>query len=222
MAGAGDPAGEEAIYRAEAARRPQAWQPWWWLASWNQRAGRVDEAIRCYREMVRRAPSFHQGYTDLGGYLVLRGQYPQAIDTLKISLRLLPTQPAFDNLGSAYFNLGRFPEAVDAYNQSLQFGKADYRAWLNLGDAYYWQAGRKAQARDAYAQAVATRARACGGTQPPIREYGGRSLDFQPRDSLRKTGTRRQCPRLPRPRAGCGQCQRRRPLPGCAHALGAR
>jgi tetratricopeptide (TPR) repeat protein len=145
---------ERDTYLATIRRRPHCWQPYWWLATWYYREGNVDEAMRTYREMIRRAPDLHTGYSSLGGMLVLRGEYGRAIDTLKKAVELRPTKIAFGNLGVAYFNTGRFAEAVDAFNQSFQFGDADYQNWLNLGDAYYWLRDRKDQAAQSYAQAV--------------------------------------------------------------------
>jgi len=69
-------------------------------------------------------------------------------------LTLKPTKVAFDNLGTAYFNSGRLSESIDAYNQSFQFGFADYQSWLNLGDAYFWLRDRQDQAAEAYSQAI--------------------------------------------------------------------
>jgi serine/threonine-protein kinase len=150
----GQPEREREIYLKSMAQRPHSWQPYWWLASWHYRRGDVDGAVAAYREMIRRAPESYKGYSSLGGMLVLRGNYSQAIDTLKRALELRPTRGTFDNLGTAYFNSGRFGEAVDAYNQSFQFGVADYQSWVNLGDAYLWLQGRKDEADSAYAQAI--------------------------------------------------------------------
>ncbi len=145
---------EKALYLAAVARRPDGWQPWSWLAVWNYRNGQMDEATRAYRQMIRCAPDYAEGYANLGGLLVLRGRYAAAVDTLKRALALRPSKGAFDNLGTAYFNSGRLQEAIDAYNQAFQFGTADYLSWLNLGDAYYWLRNRKDQAAGAYAQAI--------------------------------------------------------------------
>jgi len=104
--------------------------------------------------------------------LVLRGDYARAIDTLRRSIELRPTKVAYDNLGTAYFNSGRFDEAIEAYNQSFQFGFAGYQSWLNLGDAYYWLRDRSDQAADAYAQAVRL-----GRDEQRARLREGRSAD---------------------------------------------
>jgi len=47
-----------------------------------------------------------------------------------------------------------FIPSVRAYNQSFQFGFAEYDSWLNLGDAYIFLRHRQDQAADAYAQAI--------------------------------------------------------------------
>jgi len=145
---------EKEVYLAAIQRRPHCWQPHWWLAVWNYRKGNVDAAIRGFETMIRCAPLLANGYSSLGGLLVVRGDYGNAIDTLKASLALRPTAEAFTNLGTAYFNSGRFDEAVDAYNQSFQFGFTDFQLWVNLGDARFWQPGHRDQAAEAYAQAI--------------------------------------------------------------------
>jgi tetratricopeptide (TPR) repeat protein/tRNA A-37 threonylcarbamoyl transferase component Bud32 len=150
----GQPAKEKEAYLAAIAGHPYWWQPYWWLATWHAREGNVEESIRADEQMILRSPDFYQGYANLGGMLVQRGSYAPAIDALKRSLALRPTKEAFNNLATAYFNSGRLEEAIDAYNQSFQFGTAGYESWLNLGDAYFWLRNRKDEAAQAYAQAV--------------------------------------------------------------------
>ena len=145
---------ERQVYLATISTRPHCWQPYWWLATWYFRQGRIDESAQAFREMVRRAPDLYRGYSSLGGILVLTAAYEQAIDTLKYSIALRPDPSAFDNLGTAYFNTGRLDDAVAAYNQAFQFGYANYVSWMNLGDAYFYLHGRRDQAAGAYAQAV--------------------------------------------------------------------
>jgi serine/threonine-protein kinase len=148
------PEKEKETYLAAIAGRPHCWQPWWWLATWEYHHGRIEESMHAYREMIRCSPDLYRGYASLGGLMVLKGDYAPAVDTLKRSIALRPNQYAFDNLGTAYFNSGRLDEAVDAYNQSFQFGFAGYLSWLNLGDSYYWLRGRQDQAAEAYREAV--------------------------------------------------------------------
>jgi len=168
----GQPEMEKETYLATIAGRPHCWQPYWWLATWYFRRGELPDAIGAYRNMIQRAPDLYRAYSGLGGIFVLQGEYGRAIDTLKISIALRPSVVAFENLGTAYFNSGRLEQAVEAYNQSFQFGFADYRLWLNLGDAYYWLRGRSDQAAEAYAQAVRM-----GRDEDASRGHGGRTFD---------------------------------------------
>lgn len=170
----GQPERELQCYQEAIEQRPIDWQPWWWLSAWHFRRGETDESIRCYRELILRAPLLHRGYASLGGLLVLKGNYDAAVDSLKLSLALRPTKEAFANLGTAYFNTGRFEAAAAAYNQAFQFGDADYVVWLNLGDAYYFLRDRKVDANAAYAQSVRLgcddlRARAARGSPVDVR-----------------------------------------------------
>jgi serine/threonine-protein kinase len=169
----GQPDSELAVYRAVIARRPHCWQPYSWLANAYYRRGQVEDAIREYREMVRHAPQYYLGYSNLGGLLVLHGDYAAAIDSLRLSIGLRPTKSAFANLGTAYFNSDRIQEAVDSYNQAFQFGFAEYDAWLNLGDAYFFLHNRQDQAAEAYGQAVRL-----GRETIATRAQQGRSFDI--------------------------------------------
>jgi len=162
----GDREREKQAYLAAIAKRPHCWAPRWWLGTWQFRAGQYDDALRSFTEMIERAPQLATGYASLGGTMIMRGDYARAIETLRQSVALRPSKVAFDNLGTAYFNTGRYVEAVDAYNQSFQFGQANYMSWFNLGEAYYWLRDRKDQAAGAYRESVrlgsgemATRAR---------------------------------------------------------------
>ena len=170
----GQPERERDTYLEEIARRPHCWPTWWWLATWYFRQGDVDASVGAFREMVRLAPDYAEGYSSLGGVLVQRGSYAQAIDTLKHSLELRPSQGAYDNLGTAYFHSKRFQEAVDAYNQAFQFGTADYVTWFNLGDAYSWLQGRERDAAGAYAQSITL-----GRDEIASRALEGRSVDVR-------------------------------------------
>jgi serine/threonine-protein kinase len=145
---------ERSVYEQAAARRPHAFKPRWWLASWEFRNGHVPQAIARFREMVQRSPAYWNGYASLGGLLLFLGDYAAAIDTLRLGTELHPSATAYSNLGTAYFSSGRLSEAVDAYNQAFQFDDADYQLWLNLGDAYFWLRNRPDQARDAFRQGV--------------------------------------------------------------------
>ena len=147
----GDPAKEKQAYLAIIAQHPHWWKPYWWLGACDFRQGNVRELAT----VLEQDSAFAEGASDLGRLRLARGEYSGAIQEFRRALELNPHYPDLHfNLATAYFNSGRLAEAVDAYNQSFQFGTAGYESWLNLGDAYFWLRNRRAEATDAYAQAV--------------------------------------------------------------------
>jgi Flp pilus assembly protein TadD len=65
-----------------------------------------------------------------------------------------PGEPAaWYSLGVAYFELGRYQEAVEAYKEALRLKPDDAAAWNNLGNAYS-DLGRYQEAIQAYKEAL--------------------------------------------------------------------
>lgn len=66
------------------------------------------------------------------------GQYQQAVDALKRSIKLNPHAPdPYYYLGDVYFLSGQYKEAVKSYKQAIKL-KPDYAvAYNNLGTAYH-------------------------------------------------------------------------------------
>ncbi|MGD0785408.1 MAG: tetratricopeptide repeat protein [Sedimentisphaerales bacterium] len=60
---------------------------------------------------------------------------------------------AYNNLGSAYARLGRWPEAVDDYQQAIKIKPDLAKAYYNLGYAY-GELGRSTEAIEAFKQAI--------------------------------------------------------------------
>ncbi len=168
----------KAVYRV-----PGSWQVCWWLGSLLFRMGRYDEAGDAFRELTRRSPRNHRGYANLGGILVLQGRYPEGIEALERANELQPGVVAWSNLGTAWFNLRRFDEAIAAYQTALQFEYQDPEVWANLGDAYWWAPGRRGLALDAYREAEKA---ALGRLDRPTTQPGADALlaDIYPKLGL--------------------------------------
>ena len=82
------------------------------------------------------------------------GEYLKATDTFIHSISLEPTAYAYSNVGTSYFYLHRFDDAAANYEQALKLGDDDFEIWWNLGEAYYWSAGRRSEAEHAFRQCV--------------------------------------------------------------------
>ena len=70
-------------------------------------------------------------------------------------MAIRPTQASYSNLGTAYFNRGRFAEAGRTFEEAVKLAETNYEIWGNLADAYYWAPGQRALAAGAYAKAIA-------------------------------------------------------------------
>jgi tetratricopeptide (TPR) repeat protein len=108
-----------------------------------------------YSQVVSLAPDSFTGYYNLGGVRILQGRYAEAIPLLEQSLSIRATADARSNLATAYFQMRHYPEAAKHFEEAVRLDEKNYLLWGNLGDAYYWAPGRRAEAARAYGRAIA-------------------------------------------------------------------
>jgi tetratricopeptide (TPR) repeat protein/TolB-like protein/predicted Ser/Thr protein kinase len=144
----------EETYKQAIAMRPNYWATYNWLGLYYQHSGRYDEARQMYSRVVELAPDSFMGYSNLGGVYVLQGKYQEAIPVLEHSLQVRPTAFCYSNLATALFQMRRYAEAAGQFEQAVKLDPEDYPLWGNLGDAYYWSDGKRAEAQEAYGKAI--------------------------------------------------------------------
>jgi len=145
----------EAAYRQTIQLRPQYWAGYNWLGAFYFNQARYTDAVQMFERVVKLAPQNFQGYYNLGAAFAIQGKYTESIQVLKRSIELRPTLEAYSNLGTALFDLRRFSEAAQMFQEGLKLN--DYRdslTWGNLGDALYWAPGRREEAAAAYRKAI--------------------------------------------------------------------
>jgi eukaryotic-like serine/threonine-protein kinase len=145
----------EKTFKQAIAMRPNYWATYNWLGLFYMRHARYEEAAAMYSQVVSLAPDSFTGYYNLGGVRTLQGKYTEAIPLLQRSLGIRKTADATSNLGAAYFQLHRYADSAAAFEQATQLDPPNYVFWGNLGDAYYWAPGRRAEATAAYGKAIA-------------------------------------------------------------------
>lgn len=122
------------------------------LAYYKQ--GRVEEAIREYREALKLDPDHLEAHHNLGATYAKQGRLEEAIQEYLIALSL---QPGFagthNNLGLAYYHQGRLDEAIKEYTAALSLKPDFAEARHNLGLVYYTQ-GRLEEASREYREAL--------------------------------------------------------------------
>ncbi|MGB7730981.1 MAG: protein kinase [Candidatus Acidiferrum sp.] len=145
----------EKTYKQAIAMRPNYWATYNWLGLFYQRHARYEDARAMYSQVVSLAPDSFTGYSNLGGVCVLQGRYAEAIPFLQQSLRIRSTAEASSNLGTAYFQMRRYPESAVQFEDAVKLDENDYQMWGNLGDAYFWSPGRRSESVKAYGKAIA-------------------------------------------------------------------
>ena len=144
----------EKTFKQAIAVRPNYWATYNWVGLFYQRHARYEDAIAMYSQVVSLAPDSFTGYSNLGGVRILEGKYSEAIPLLQRSLGIRKTADATSNLATAYFQLHAYAESATAFEQSTELDPQNYLIWGNLGDAYYWAPGRRAESMGAYAKAI--------------------------------------------------------------------
>jgi tetratricopeptide (TPR) repeat protein/predicted Ser/Thr protein kinase len=145
----------EKAYQQAISLRPEYWVGYNRLGTFYLRRGKYEHAAQMFSQVVSLAPDSFMGYNNLGDVRMYQGRNAEAIPLLQHSLEIRKTADATSNLGTAYFQLHRYAEAADAYEQATQLDPKNYVVWGNWGDAYYWAPGHREQAAAAYREAIA-------------------------------------------------------------------
>lgn len=99
----------------------------------DQEAGKQDQAVADYRELLRLDPSIAPAYNNLGRLLYNMGRFSEAATILRQGLALDPNMaPANVMLGASLFQLGQLQEAVAPLEAGVQSLPADRFARITL------------------------------------------------------------------------------------------
>jgi tetratricopeptide (TPR) repeat protein len=71
------------------------------------------------------------------------------------SVAIRPTYAAVSNLGTYYFDRGRYADAARAFERAVALMPNDFRVLRNLAAALYWAPGERPKAAGAFQQAIA-------------------------------------------------------------------
>ena len=82
--------------------------------------GRIDEAIRFYREAIHKRPDYYKPYANLGAAWARKGRSDKAINLYRKALELNPRDPATHlNIGLALARTGRGRQAATHLKQFI-------------------------------------------------------------------------------------------------------
>jgi serine/threonine-protein kinase len=119
---------------------------------------RFDAATNQYRHAARAAPTNPDAHINLGAVLYFQDRRPEAMQAFEDALALAPNQVAYSNLGTLYFEEGRFGDAAEMYQAGLDLGgddvpDTDYYLYGHLASAQHWS-GRRESALANFAFAI--------------------------------------------------------------------
>jgi predicted CXXCH cytochrome family protein len=98
------------------------------------RAGKRDEAIRWYKEALRKKPEFRPATKQLAATLIGKGEYVRASEVLRQAVASPPADEAlFTDLGNAYLHQRMFPQAQQALRRALEINPEQPEAQNLLG-----------------------------------------------------------------------------------------
>ncbi|MGH6828588.1 MAG: tetratricopeptide repeat protein, partial [Rhizomicrobium sp.] len=104
----------------------------------HHRAGRLGEAIACYRQLLSRRPASAAAHTNLASALCEQGMPKEAEASYRTALALDPTQAAgHNNLGALLFERERLDDAIASFRQALTLDPGYAQAHNNLGAALH-------------------------------------------------------------------------------------
>jgi tetratricopeptide (TPR) repeat protein len=96
---------------------------------------KYDEAIKCYKEVIKRQPRNAVAFANLAAAHAGAGHWSEELDNLKKAVSLSPNEPTIRfNLGAAYERQKMDAEAVKEYEYVLKINPADVDAQERLAD----------------------------------------------------------------------------------------
>jgi TolB-like protein/tetratricopeptide (TPR) repeat protein/DNA-binding winged helix-turn-helix (wHTH) protein len=144
----------ERSFREAIAVEPGFWQTYNSLGEFLFQLGRSREAAEAYRRVTELAPGNASAYNNLGAALLSAGDLQQSARAFEQSNKIEPSRAAYSNLGTLYYYLGRFEEAVAAYSKAIALAPEDHRLWGGRADSRWYLPQGRAAARADYRRAV--------------------------------------------------------------------
>lgn len=113
--------------------------------------GNYNKSLNHFKKLIEISPNNHFGYTLTAAAYYSINDIDNAINYTKKSIELKPTDNAHSNLGTMFFSIGKYEDAIESYKSALEISEDNYIIWGNLADAY--KASKKSMSISSYTQA---------------------------------------------------------------------
>jgi tetratricopeptide (TPR) repeat protein len=135
--------------------RPESFENHYRLGNVLFLAGHYDDAVTAYHRATELQPGRADAFTNLGAAYFMLGDVTQATGNYEHAIGTGAGDAlAYGNLAVAYYFQGRYKDALAMGLEAIKRDPNRASSQRDLGD-YYAKLGRRAEARDAYLQAVA-------------------------------------------------------------------
>jgi tetratricopeptide (TPR) repeat protein len=148
------PADAEATYQQAIQARSDDWLAYNAIGTFYYARARYAEAETAYRRVLDLTPDNTRAYNNLGATLFALRRPEEGAAMWERSVALRPTYSAVSNLGTYYYDRGRYADAARSFERAVTLMPNDHRVWRNLGAALYWAPGERHKAAAAYEQAL--------------------------------------------------------------------
>lgn len=109
-----------------------------------------ETAAGYFRRLVELKPDMAYAWTNLGGALMMQGNWDEARAAMDRSVAIGPTYEGLSNLGTLDFYEGSFGDAVVLLDQALAIDDEDWRVWNNLAESLRFGGGDRDRVREAF------------------------------------------------------------------------
>jgi len=114
---------------------PGYWDAYQQLGSFYFNRGRYDEAIANYQEVVKRTPDNASAFNNLASAYYLKGDLQNASEIWLKAVAIVPSASMYYNIGTMYFYLRRFDDAVSMYRRAIELSPDEFLYWGGVGEA---------------------------------------------------------------------------------------
>ena len=135
-------------------QRPNYWLAYQELGVLLNAQGRYQEAIQAFGVATLAAPGSALAFNNLGALYLKLGNFVEAEEKFRRSLKLKPNDLAYSNLAEAFRAQGKYADAVRCNREAVKLNPSDDQNWLGLGDSYEALRGQEKQARETYRRAA--------------------------------------------------------------------
>jgi serine/threonine-protein kinase len=142
----------EESFRKAADLQPNDWDAHNNLAMFYDRQGKYPQSFAEFKRALELVPDNAQVLFNLGATYIDAGDskyFGEAEASLKKSIAINPSFPAFANLGALYDREGKYEQAAEMTQKALTMNAENYLVWSNLRIDYEWlkQPEKAAEAR---------------------------------------------------------------------------